>query len=131
MACSTPLPTPPLGYYLVNYSVHEFFIFTLQTSRGADVSKYINFIHPPPFSLKLLSSSTEEKKSREKTQKRVSHVKMLTLYFLGLLILVLALVEALRCVLGQDTLLSRPLIVPIFTQVYKWVPANLMLKVTL
>ncbi|XP_078343229.1 uncharacterized protein LOC144628969 isoform X2 [Oculina patagonica] len=41
------------------------------TSRGTDVSKYINFIHPPPFSLKILSSSTEEKKSRDRTQKRL------------------------------------------------------------
>ena len=32
----------------------------------------------------------------------------------------------LRCVLGQDTLT-----VPLSTQVYKWVPANLMLGVTL
>ena len=50
---------------------YHFFIFSLQTSRGADVSKYINFIHPPPVSLKLVSSSTEEKKSREK---RVCHM---------------------------------------------------------
>ena len=35
---------------------------------------------------------------------------------------------SLHCVLlGQDTLLS----VPLSTQVYKWVPANLMLGVTL
>ena len=33
----------------------------------------------------------------------------------------------LRCVLGQDT--NSP--VPLSTQVYKWVPANLMLGVTL
>ena len=32
-------------------------------------------------------------------------------------------------VLGQDTLLSR--YVPLSTQVYKWVPVNLMLGVTL
>ena len=36
-------------------------------------------------------------------------------------------VEDIWCVLGQDTLLS----VPLSTQVYKWVPANLMLGVTL
>ena len=36
------------------------------------------------------------------------------------------LTEALRCTLGQDTL-----IVPLFTQMYKWIPANLLLGVTL
>ena len=50
-----------------------FFLFFLQTSRGTDVSKYISFIHPPPFSLKLLSGSTEEQKYREKRNKLVSH----------------------------------------------------------
>ena len=36
--------------------------------------------------------------------------------------------SALHCVLGQDALLSQCLF---FTQVYKWVPVNLMLGVTL
>ena len=44
-------------------------LFTKQTSRGTDVSKYFSFIPPPPFSIKVLSP--DDKRSRENTQRRV------------------------------------------------------------
>ncbi|CAH3016959.1 unnamed protein product [Porites evermanni] len=43
---------------------------TVLTSRGTDVSKYFSFIHPPPFSIKVLSP--EDKRSRENTQRRTA-----------------------------------------------------------
>lgn len=47
---------------------------TVLTSRGTDVSKYFSFIHPPPFSIKVLSA--EDKRSGENTQRRTAHPEL-------------------------------------------------------
>ncbi|XP_022805086.1 uncharacterized protein LOC111342284 [Stylophora pistillata] len=76
--CATP-NTTPCQEELVNEWLHRNHIQVVDrlpkmdpvvlTSRGTDVSKYISFIHPPPFSLKLLSGTTEEQKYRDKRNK--------------------------------------------------------------
>ena len=67
------LNLPEISRYSIKYLFLPIFVsvllFTKQTSRGTDVSKYFSFIHPPPFSIKVLSA--EDKRSGENTQKRV------------------------------------------------------------